>query len=171
MKTAGVLDGSRARALRNRLSLRIRDYKESLFSDGEVSVFEDDLEASVAYDEFVELPQVKRFTESLSEAMVGVLESVDESWLDWVRAHPGRVLAVMLTGGCAGLPFVRDLAAMTLVINERPVRTAAAQRRPVWLDELSLPAEAEVEYGRVAVSLGGARQRLMTERVSKLTAA
>lgn len=171
VKTAGVLDSSRERALRNRLSLRIRDYKESLFSDGEVSVFEDDLEASVAYDEFVELPQVKRFTESLGEAMTGVLEAVDESWLDWVRAHPGRALAVMLTGGCAGLPFVRDLAGRTLVINERPVRTAAAQRRPVWLDELSLPAEAEVEYGRIAVSLGGARQRLMTERVSKLTAA
>ncbi len=152
---------------RNRLNLRIRDYKETLFEERSVTVSVGALETGVEYDEFVGLSQVQQFTASIRSAMAHILESVDESWLDWVQA-PGRALAVLMTGGCASLPVLRDLVGDEMDVGDRRVRTAMALSRPMWLDELALPAE--VEYSRVAVALGGARRRMMDERVAKLTA-
>ena len=152
---------------RNRLNLQIRDYKETLFEEGSVTVPVGESEASVEYEDFVGLAQVQQFTASIRDTIADILESVDESWLDWVQA-PGRTLAVLMTGGCASLPMLRDLVGDKVDVEGRQVRTAMALPRPMWLDELALPAE--VEYSRIAVALGGARRRMMDERVAKLTA-
>ena len=168
LKKAGV-DANDAKGVRNRLNLRIRDYKETLFAEGFVSVILGELETSVDYREFVGLPQVEQFLMSITREMVDILESVDESWLEWVQAHPARVLAVLFTGGCAGLPMLQGFVANELVVNGREVKVAPALSTPRWLDDLSLPAD--VDFSRVAVALGGARRRMMDERVAKLTAA
>lgn len=168
LKKAGV-DASDAKGVRNRLNLRIRDYKETLFAEGFVSVILGELETSVDYREFVGLPQVEQFLMSITREMVDILESVDESWLEWVQAHPARVLAVLFTGGCAGLPMLQGFVANELVVNGREVKVAPALSTPRWLDDLSLPPD--LEFSRVAVALGGARRRMMDERVAKLTAA
>lgn len=171
LKKGGVEgDGAHIGAVRNRLSLRIRDYKETLFAERFVSVFFDEMEPSVEveYDEFIRLPQVKQFVASIREAMDDLLKLADESWLEWVRDDPRRTLVVLLTGGCASLPMLQDLVGREITVNGRGVRTAPALPEPMWLDDLSLPGD--VDYRRVAVALGGARRHLMDERVAKLTA-
>lgn len=173
LKKGGIeLHDINAKALRGRLNLGIRDYKETLFAEGSVSILEGNLEINIEMDEFASLEQVKKFTVSLKGEMTGILESIDESWyeswLGWVRADPRRTLTVMLTGGGASLPMIQELVGETLSIGGRELRVSRALPRPMWLDDVSLPAE--IEYSRVAVSLGGARQRMMDERAATLTA-
>lgn len=169
LKKGGIeLHDINAKGLRGRLNLRIRDYKETLFAEGSVSILEGNLEVNVEMDEFASLEQVRQFTISLKGEMTGILESIHESWLGWVRANPRRTLTVMLTGGGASLPMIQELVGETLSIGGQELRVSRALPRPMWLDDLSLPAE--IEYSRVAVSLGGARRRMMDERVARLTA-
>ena len=169
LKKGGIdLHGPSAMALRGRLNLRIRDYKETLFAEGSVSVLEGNLEVSIELEEFAGLEQVTQFKVSLKDAMTDILESVDDSWLGWVRKNPRRTLVVMLTGGGASLPMIQDLVGNTLFIGGRDLPVSRALPRPMWLDELSLPAE--IDYSRVAVSLGGARRRTMDEMEVRVTA-
>ena len=113
----------------------------------------------IELDEFISLEAVKSFGKSLKDAMENILETVDESVVDWVHASPGRYLTIALTGGGATLPMVQDLAREPLTIRGRKVPVQAALPFPKWLeDEYS---ELEDDFARIAVSLGGARKRLV----------
>lgn len=139
------------------LQLNLRDYKEALFNDGIVSVslFNGDI-VEVTREEFLELQQVASFSDSLRTCMKEILESVDMSF---IAGAPNGVLAVALTGGGAALPMVRDLAQGEIEVKGKTLRLAPAVTFPRWMAE-TYP-ELEDLYPRVAVSLGGARQRVI----------
>lgn len=145
---------------RNELKLRIRDYKETLFNEESVFVtLMNGTEVEIDLNEFLQLEPVQKFGKNLNSAIVDILESIDPSWIGWVKKHPSRNLVLALTGGGAELPMVRSLAEGSIRVNNIDVPVARALAFPTWLQEID--ENLEYEYPRIAVSLGGARRRLM----------
>ena len=142
------------------LELRIREFKESLFQDGSVFVaLENWIEVEIELEEFLELEAVRQFGENLRTTVVEILESVDDSWVGWIRSSPSRYLTVALTGGGAELPMVKELAEDSIVINGSSIEIVSAIRFPRWLRDVD--ENLEVDYPRVAVSIGGGRRRVI----------
>lgn len=156
--------------VRGALELQIRDLKESLFNDGFIVVhLRNGSDVEIALSEFLQLEPVKGFGDHLRSEMVAILESIDPSWVNWVLAHPGRRLAVALTGGGAELPMVQNLAEGTIAVNSTKVPVVRARDFPEWLREINEGLEAD--YPRIAVSLGGARKRLIqVDHTARITA-
>ena len=161
VKKSGITsDDKRWVNVHGALELRIREFKESLFQDGSVYVvLENWLEVEIELAEFLELEAVRQFGENLRSAMVGILESVDRSWVNWARAYPHRYLTVVLTGGGAELPMVNGLAEGSIVVSGSSVPVRRAMRFPSWLRDVD--ENLERDYPRVAVSVGGGRRRLI----------
>ncbi len=161
IKKSGITSDDRMWVnVRSALELQIRDLKESLFNDGFVFVsLMNGTEVEIELSEFLQLDAVASFGKNLKKTMVEILESVDASWINWVLADPKRKLVVALTGGGAELPMVRVLAEGEIQVNGQNVPVARALSFPPWLRELDENLEAD--YPRVAVSLGGARRRLI----------
>lgn len=155
---------------RSALELRVRDYKESLFNDQYVYVtLMNGTEVDIELGEFLKLSPVEGFRVSLRETVTGILESVDLSWIDWILANPSRNLVIALTGGGAELPMVKELAEGFIKVHGRSVPVARALQFPNWLRDID--ENLEGDYPRVAVSLGGARRRLMQRgNVGRVTA-
>nr|OEF33223.1 hypothetical protein OA9_18980 [Vibrio cyclitrophicus 1F97] len=150
------------------LKLQMRDYKETLFNEGEVhiSLFTGDI-VDVYLQEFLSLEAVKVFGESLRNCMTSILEGVDDSF---IKSAPKNQLVLALTGGGAELPMVKALALNKLSIHGTEIMPIAAVRFPVWLAEEEY-FELEEEYPRIAVSLGGARSKIIESKgVASLTA-
>ena len=161
-------DARRWRSAYSALELRIREFKESLFQEGYVFVLlENVLEVEIELGEFIDLKAVREFGDSLRSAVVDVLESVDESWVNWIRASPQRYLTVALTGGGAVLPMVEQLAEGTIEVNGTSIVLRRALRFPEWLREVD--ENLEPDYPRIAVSLGGARKRLIQGSAARIT--
>ena len=161
LKRAGVTtDHPRFLAISGQLELDIRNLKESLFNDKSVFVPINDAEdVEISLEEFLKMDAVVKFGDSLKAAMQAILEEVDDSFIHWVSRTPGRYLTVVLTGGGSSLPMVRVLAEGTLKVGNDSIPLAVALPFPKWLEE-SHP-NLEFDYPRVAVSLGGARRRII----------
>lgn len=149
------------------LELSLRDYKERLFEDGEVHarLFNDEL-VEVNLDEFMLLPQVQKFADSLIECRDKILKRIDSSF---ISGAPNQALGLALTGGGAGLPMVKALAHGSLRIQGNELKLVQTKEFPNWLEE-EYP-DLEEDYPRIAVSLGGARKRIIRNGgVASLTA-
>ena len=170
VKKSGInSDDGRWENVHSALELRIREFKESLFQEEFVFVaLENWIEVEIALKESLELEAVRQFGENLRRTMIDILESVDESWVNWIRASPQRFLTVVLTGGGAELPMVKDLAERTISVNGAKIPVRKALRFPPWLRDMD--PNLETDYPRVAVSLGGGRRRLIErEGVARVT--
>ena len=161
VKKSGITsDDSRWINVHGALELRIREFKESLFQDGSVFVvLEDWIEVEIELEEFLELEAVRQFGKNLRSTMVEILESIDQSWVGWIKADVGRYLTVALTGGGAELPMVKELAEGSVTINGSAIEVRSATRFQNWLREVD--ENLEGDYPRVAVSIGGGRRRLI----------
>lgn len=162
LKKAGVTSAHpKFMQIYSRLELQKRNHKETLFNDGSVYVplHPDADDVQVELEEFLALEAVKQFESSLRETARDILASVDESLLGWVTANPKRYLTVVLTGGGASLPMVRSLAKGSIEVHGRNIPLQPALPFPRWLEE-EYP-ELEEDYARIAVSLGGARKRII----------
>jgi hypothetical protein len=149
------------------LELDLRDYKERLFQDGEISVrlFTDEL-VSVSLDEFLSLQQVVDFGNSLKACRDEILNRVD---LSWIEGAPNGALGLALTGGGASLPMVKALAEGEIKVQGKKLKLVQTKEFPTWLEE-EYP-DLEADYPRIAVSLGGARKRIIESGgVARITA-
>lgn len=142
------------------LERNIRDYKEALFNTGSVFIvlYNDD-SVEISLSEFLEHDAVKEFEVFLQKTQMDVLESVSPDFMNWVRVNPARSLIVVLTGGGASLPMAKKLAIGSVLVNGSLVSLAPAQAFPAWLQK-DYP-DLEDSYGRIAVSLGGARKNVI----------
>ncbi|WP_321865369.1 hypothetical protein [Paraburkholderia tropica] len=161
LKKAGITtDHPDCVKIQRKLELSIRDYKETLFNESFVTIplpeFGDPM---IELEEFRQLNQVVSFGDSLKRTMQQILEQVDDSWTDWIMADPQRHLTVALTGGGASLPMVKDLTKGNITVRGKSIRLVPSVPFPGWLHD-DYP-ELEADYSRIAVSLGGARKRLI----------
>lgn len=153
--------------IQGNLALDLRGYKERLFTDGEVNVrlFNDQI-VNITRDQFLALPQVAKFGDSLRECRDRILNRVNSSF---VRGAPHGALGLALTGGGASLPMVKELAQGSVSIDGTELKLVQTKEFPQWLAE-EFP-DLEDDYPRVAVSLGGARKRIIARGgVAKITA-
>lgn len=151
--------------VRSALELEIRVHKETLFNEESVliSLMNGDA-VEIDLKEFLELEAVQQFGEELRSIMRNILGSIDHSWIKWIGAHPARKLVVALTGGGSELPMVQSLANEPIHINGVEIPVERSQKFPEWLRELD--ENLASDYPRVAVSLGGARKRLINDEGS-----
>ena len=156
--------------IRGALELQIRELKESLFNDEFVLVpLRNGTDVEVEIGEFLELDAVKAFGDSLHREMISILEDVNEAWVDWIRADANRYLVLTLTGGGRDLPMVKSLAEAPLVVRGIRIPVAMALDFPRWLEEVD--ENLRQDFPRIAVSLGGARLRVVEEGgVARVTA-
>ncbi|MGK5024680.1 hypothetical protein [Janthinobacterium sp. RB2R34] len=139
------------------LELNLRDLKESLFRDQSLSVsLFDGRVVEIHLDAFLKLKQVEDFGKSLAGTMREILEKVNFSFIE---GAPNNTLALVFTGGGADLPMVRSLSEGEIEIKNITLNKVAAKGFPSWLSE-QYP-ELEDMYPRIAVSLGGARKKII----------
>lgn len=153
--------------IQGNLKLGLRDYKERLFLDDEVTVrlFDDRL-ITINLDDFLNLEQVKKFGDSLRECRDRILQRVDASF---INGAPNNSLALALTGGGSTLPMVRALSNGCVVVNDKELKLVKATSFPDWLRE-EYP-QLEDDFPRIAVSLGGARKKIIEQSgVASITA-
>lgn len=143
------------------LDSKIRDYKETLFNEGEVFVVIKDLnvDVEITLDNFLAIAQVRQFGESLRNKMIEIMEKVSLEFSNWVVQDPLRKLVVVLTGGGASLPMVKALAEGSISVHGLTVPLVRAKSFPTWLENDH--ADLEDDYPRIAVALGGARKNLI----------
>lgn len=161
IKKSGITsDNPRSVNVRGELELGIRDFKETLFNEESVYIpLMNEAEVNVNLVEFLELEAVKSFSTDLRNAMTDILGTIDVSWVNSIETTPSRSLVVVLTGGGSDLPMVESLARDSIQVNGTDVRVTRSRQFPSWLRELD--ANLESDYPRIAVSLGGARKRLI----------
>lgn len=143
------------------LDRNIRDYKETLFNESEVFVYikELNVDVEITLDDFLAIPQVQQFGQSLRKKMTQIMEDIDRSLSQWVAQDPLRKLVVVLTGGGASLPMVKELAQGSISAHGFSVPLVPAKSFPSWLEKDH--ADLEDDYPRIAVALGGARKNLI----------
>ncbi|MDF1822258.1 MAG: hypothetical protein P1U64_11820 [Alcanivoracaceae bacterium] len=144
--------------IQGKLELELRDYKERLFIDGSVTVplFNNQI-VTIELSEFMSLPQVQAFSESLRQTRDDILNDINESF---IHGAPRDVLSIALTGGGASLPMVKALAEGSVLVKGKQLSLVQTKDFPEWLAEEYYDLESD--YSRIAVSLGGARKSIIT---------
>lgn len=137
------------------LSLRIRELKETLFREQQVKfVLTNDMSGLITIDEFLNAPGVKELEKAIGEKFERCLNDVDESWINELGKYG---LAVVLSGGGAGLPIVRSLNP-SVMVQGRPLEVRLATLVPSWIKEEE--PELADEYSQLAVAIGGSSRSL-----------
>lgn len=162
-KIIGAAHGDLNDANRNRIAtdLRLRGLrriKEQLFDRGtaEVSLVTDQL-VRLDRQEFENCAEVKAFTRELEQRISGFLGKVHSSW----NKTPGDALLV-LTGGCARLPFIQALSERIWSIAGQSVRFSPTKLLPDVVAS-NFDSDFQREYPQLAVAMGGALP-LITEK-------
>lgn len=140
------------------LRRRIRVQKEILFTTGKLDyILADSTVGSVTLDEFLKAPSVQQFTKRLEDGFRESLESVDESYLNYLAMDPVR-LQVILSGGSSKLTMISALASGYIEVNGKKIRRAAVDAAPEWMADES--DEMRTVYPQLAVAIGGAFDEL-----------
>lgn len=150
------VNDNHGRLLAADLTRRIRGLKERIFDDGTVTyVLADSTMGTINLEEFMSSRQVKQFQQLIERGFTDALERMDDSWLDWI-SNVG--LKVVLTGGGANLPMIRNLASGVIKIRGRKIVRDLIDPVPGWI---RFEAEAiEPVFNQLAVAIGGAEPQL-----------
>ncbi len=141
------------------LRLRIRELKETLFREGVVEyTLENDSEGLIDEGSFLKDSQMLEFSKILKEYFVDSLNGAASSRVEEFGDHR---LTVVLTGGGASLPMVRELGKGQVEFHDKKLTCVLAQSAPEWLVERY--PELELEYPQLAVAIGGAADELPEE--------
>lgn len=138
------------------LTLRIRQIKEQLFRDEKVNfILSNDKTGEITLSDFLDQPGVREFEKSIHGKFFECLNNVDDSWI----SHLGTGgLAVVFTGGGAGLPIVQSLAANSVNVHNQSLMMRPSTLIPPWVKD-DYP-ELESEFSQLAVAIGGASSNL-----------
>lgn len=136
------------------LSLRIRQDKEELFQKERVEfVLSNDKTGEIILSEFLGEPGVREFEKAIHEKFSQCINDVHESYISGLGSGG---LAVVFTGGGAGLPMIKSIANVS--IPEKIVRMQSSELIPPWVKD-EYP-ELESEFPQLAVAIGGASRSL-----------
>lgn len=129
----------------------LRTLKERLFTVGRLDVrLVTDQIVSIERESFEGSLEITKFTGELERSISEFLAKVDSSW----NKTPGEALLV-LTGGCAHLPFIQNLGNRSWRVAGRAVRFAHTRSVPELIAS-NFDADFQREYPQLAVAIGGA---------------
>lgn len=151
-----LLEGRTGKPVRSReeeVRRRIRQVKEALFTDEAIR----ELGVSVHLQTLAGHRKAKAMTREIRQALSDLVSQNASTVLDLMRAktHSAKGLEVVLAGGGAGIPFIRDAMAKSLSVNGETVNVTLAER-----SRISGIHGADPE--RLAVAMGGANERYAT---------
>jgi hypothetical protein len=136
--------------INNELLLRVRELKERLFEDGEVTGrLSNDASFTISLEEFLASQPVSKFRSLLRAAFVETIEAADKSF---PARFDGVGVAVVLTGGGAGLPMVKEMVKEAVRVGGYRLPASLRPALPVYIEN---HPELADEYGRLAVAIGG----------------
>jgi len=141
------------------LRLDIRDYKERLFGASRVTYsLAGGITGQVILSDFMQDKAIKNYSQELHDAFVHVLSSIHPSWIKTKirQKNTQSKLPVILTGGGAGLPMVRNLAKGTIEVHGYPIQLFLSPAVPKWLED-EYEGEIIDLYPQMAVALGSAK--------------
>jgi hypothetical protein len=150
--THGDLNETNKSRITADLRLRgIRRLKEQLFITGKVEVpLVTDQIVTIEREDFQNSPQIKALTSALEQRLSDFLSKVHPSWS---KTPSGGLL--VLTGGCAQLPFIQALSSRSW--NVAGISTRFAQTRSVpEMIASNFDSDFQREYPQLAVAIGGA---------------
>lgn len=134
------------------LDSRIRLYKETLFRDGIVEIpLANQTRVVVEREAFEKSPRVQAFSKRLKEKAEQVLSAAGDGYVDLLAKTD---LKVVLTGGGAELPMVKDLATGVVEVRGRKILRKPTAVVPAWIEE-NYP-QFSPQYPQLAVAIGGA---------------
>jgi len=138
------------------LQLRIREYKERLFSEKSLTyALENDATGRIQLEIFLETEEVKAFGKLLSDKFSEVLNAASATFYE--RLAEGG-LSVVMTGGGATLPMVKSLAEERSIVHGFSLYRRGAPLVPDIHSE-----KLGNEYPQLAVAIGGASPELPKE--------
>lgn len=146
-------DGGSGEWMRKRFETEIRHsgvrrMKETLFRTGRLDVSVADQNVSIELQEFLENDRVLRFGQTIEDAIKTFLGSVDSTWQQADQA------LLVLTGGGASLPMIKNFANKYWDLGGRQVMFKAAEAVPEVIQTFS--TDFQNEYPQLAVAIGGA---------------
>ena len=145
-----------------RLSLDIRQIKETLLRSGSVDVLlPNSTQIGVKKDDFLSCAAIQDFENLIRRQFLDVLDVVHESWFEELASFSkfGRdFITVVLTGGGSTLPMVKALSSGYVEIRGRKFSCRAAPDVPEWISN-HYPLISP-EYPQLAVAIGGAARHL-----------
>ena len=136
----------------NELRLEVRDVKARLLDAGPAGtdlLLADDSSVNVTEAELQSHPKVMSFVRDLKKTMAQSLSRLGEESL---RALNGRC-RVVLTGGGARLPALRDACSVTLDVDGSGVSLSVVDANPEWLN--ARPQDFIDVFDQMAVVAGG----------------
>jgi len=141
------------------LRLDIRDYKERLFRENQLTyALPGGATGSLKLNDFLEDKLVRGFTKELREAFITVLSSIHQSWIKTKikQKNTQSKLPIILSGGGAELPMVRNLARGVVDVNGYLIDLFLSPTVPKWIED-GYEGEIIDLYPQMAVSLGSAK--------------
>lgn len=143
------------------LRMRVRILKEDIFRDGSCTyILNNGSRGSISLDEFLGRAEVIKFKERLAETFQEVFEQADPSFFERFQ---DSWLTVVLTGGGATLPMVKELAIGQINARNGSMNRAQAALVP---EDYENDPELSVVYPQLAVAIGGASPTIINERYS-----
>jgi molecular chaperone HscA len=136
----------------------IRLLKQSLFRDGTVRVqVPDYLDITILREDFVRSPHVARFVETFRSTFVETVMAAADNFFE-----SGTKKYVVLTGGGAGLPMIRELFDAPLHTPSGPIYFQRLDPTPTWVGGFG--PDVRDLFPQLAVSTGGCSPDLPEER-------
>ncbi len=130
----------------------LRRYKETLFETGILEVkLANEQVVTVSLEEFLKSSGVVNFATAIENELSKFLRKVHESF-EPIVDHP----IMLLSGGGANLPFIKELLNKRWTISGRVVKFQSAKAIPDVL--LEYDSAFQQEYPQLAVAMGGAMQ-------------
>lgn len=140
------------------LARGIRPMKEILFQKGYLDyVLSDGTVGAVTKDEFLKSSKVETFSSFMESEFAKALESVSDSWLQWLSSSPMR-LNVVVTGGSAALDMMQALSKGIVNVRGYKIRRTPVDARPDWIRNES--EELQRVYPQLAVAIGGSSDEI-----------
>jgi hypothetical protein len=137
----------------------IRPTKERLFRESEISVaLESDASVTISLADFLASPPVRNFAENFSSKVKECLEGQPLGTYE----HPDfrSNVDVVITGGGASLPMIREAFASPMKIHGKDLRFNVVNTQPDWLFDYP---DMIPEFPQMSVAIGGAQSDLPTE--------
>ena len=151
-KVHGGLTSSMRGNIEVDLRLRgLRRLKEQMFINGRLELtLVNDQSVSIEAEEFLQHEQVRGLGAQIEKAITRFFSSVNPSW----QAATERPM-IVLTGGGANLPMIKDLQKKPWEIGEGKLVFKSARNVPDFVAE-TFDTDFQREYPQLAVAIGGA---------------
>ena len=159
-----------ARIINISLHSQLRDIKHELFEKEEARIeLRPNASGILKLISVLQDEEYNRRKEELHEVRNEIIQSVFSNQLDDLRTGLGGTpypIYVLLTGGSASLPIIRDLAKGSTTIEDVSFRFSEVSQFPGWINNSLLREQEDLilhHYSQCAVAIGGSVRELPQE--------